>query len=835
MNYPKKPTEEQLEVFRKYYEGEILVLQKAIFESLNDEQRKDPANYTWRWCPAYYDKEKKPGECLTPVQNKIFLSPWEALRHGCWVGAYPPEGFIYRDHDKPSDLYDDEIQKTHGHFSKKKHCGHTLHKTALKLSDVKNKTYDYPDLGFQGEICRHGKKPVWPPGTAKGMDQVITHRSNSIAKWTDFGGELEARIKSESEEKVAKIGKGSKKTYPAVQDKEGATLEEGGRNYFLVIAIGRRLRDLGICHKDMNDAIDFANRTFCHPPVDEGKARSIHKQMKREARQEGLRSRNRLIWVDREDGAPDTIRKSLKALGWDFRTLRGGIIQWRRFEGQWKEDKLRNIVDKASEECEAKIRLVRNIRIEKIYNKEKPKLKADSDRKDEETEIFESRGYWVKTTMAISEFSFNDKKVEKCIRNWAFGNFHDKFRIYIAPFKWDARRLARQYGYGNWKDTQRDGWIIWRIMDMFTQRHSPRDKQGIVKYDKFIEDPEEYAVWQQPLIMLQAIWRLLNPGYSLTEFLWNFGPEGSYKNRSRELLLPASIREDMYNSNLVYTQQTEAKVNRQRRCGVFSEFDEAETMKHADLKRYFTAGKVLHEAKYEEINERIPWMDVPVFSTNKFDALPPTDTGNRRFVPRTQFLDEKHAKRIENGESKAAIDKEIQAMFDEHRDVMWTQALALYLMKIPPAMPEGLEVMRVAAVQNASGLTEIRATLVRFFIQRILEWKDDDSGIAIKEVAKMLNKSSRAISPEMRKIHVEFGGDGKTITERHGGDPMACYPIKTLQIPPHYKDLAREIKKSLQGPLGGMKKPEEVIAERRQKKDEECNHKSGDKDYFTGA
>ena len=94
---------------------------------------------------------------------------------------------------------------------------------------------------------------------------------------------------------------------------------------------------------------------------------------------------------------------------------------------------------------------------------------------------------------------------------------------------------------------------------------------------------------------------------------------------------------------------------------------------------------------------------------------------------------------------------------------------------------------------------------------------------------------SRAISPEMRKIHVEFGGDGKTITERHGGDPMACYPIKTLQIPPHYKDLAREIKKSLQGPLGGMKKPEEVIAERRQKKDEECNHKSGDKDYFTGA
>lgn len=797
---PRKPTQEQLDYFKKYYEEEILVMQTAIHESLSEEERQDKANYKWQWCPAYYDRHKDPEKCLTPDQSKYFFSPFEALEHKDkyghthpWFGAIPPKGYIYLDHDKPNNLYDEEIEKSHGHRSKKKHCGHILHKTKLKPDEMTAETYEFDSFGFVGEICAHGVRPIWVPGTAKGLDQVITHRRNHITNISPANEELEEQIRRRCETKSVKLTKNSKKTFRIIQDWEGFQLNEGGRNYFLAVSVGRYLRDLGINYEDMNSVIDFANHQFCNPPVEEGQVKGIHKQMEKEAKEHELRSQNHLIWVEREDGSPDIIRKAMEKLGWQFRNIRGGFVQAKKGSGDWEDIKLSQKIDDIFIQLCAEIRLVHSFSVEKIYKNQSEKSvekkkpgRPKSEKTEDKTEMekVEMSDYYVKAFIDIKHFTISRDLVGRTIAKIARDNYFDCFRDFLVPLAGSAWKLAKHYGRRNWKATK-DDFICWTFMDSFCQRTNPLNKYGFKKYEDFGEFPREYTEWQLPFLMICCIARTLNPGCHIEEMLWNAGPEGCYKNKSREWMFPKEMRMDCYQGGLKFNKNENA-VNRKRRGNVISEFDDNE-MNYADFKRYFTMPNNKHEEKYEELNTRLKWDDALVFSSNIVDALPKTEYGNRRIYYVPQYPLEEFTQRImgedgvENEIAKKELDKMVEGRFDEFRIRLWTEGLALYFMHVEPGMPEGLEKYRLQAAQSASGITKIKDKIRELFIDRMATPSLDR--ISIPEIAEDLEMNSRDVSKYIRDVHLEFGGDGKTTTGRHRGKPERSYKTDKLKPP----------------------------------------------------
>lgn len=806
--YPDQPRQEQLDYFKKYYEEEILVMESEIYENLTEDERKDKANYSWQWCPAYYSKEKEPDNCLNPDQKKYFFSPWEALKHRDqygrtypWLGAVPPKGYIYLDHDKPSDLYDREIENSHGHKSRKKHCGHILHKTNLKREEMTASTYKLESLGFVGEICGHGIRPIWVPGSAKGVDQVITHRRNHNTNISPLDEKIEEQIRRHNETKSVKFTKRSKKTFRVVKDWEGFQINEGGRNYFLAVSVGRYLRDLGINYVDMNNFINFANYQFCNPPVEEGKIKGIHKQMEKEAKELKLRSENHLIWVDGEDGDPDIIRKALEKLGWQFRVIRGGFVQAKKGNGIWEDVKLGQTIDKVFVQMCSKIRLVNHFSVEKVYKNEtenteekrgpgRPRSKKTEDKT--EMEKVEMENYYVIASIDIKRFTISAELVGKTIACIAWENYFDCFRDFLVPLVKPAWKLAKHYGRGNWKATK-DDFICWTFMDSFCQRTNPLNKHGFKKYDDFGEFPPEYTDWQLPFLMICAISRLLNHGCHIEEMLWNAGPEGCYKNKSREWMFPKEMRMDCHQGGLKL-EKNENAVNRKRRGNVFSEFDDNE-MRYSDFKRYFTAPNSKHEEKYEELNTRIKWDDVLVFSSNVVEALPKSEYGNRRIYYVSQYPLEEFTQRImgedgiENEIAKKELDKMVEARFDEFREQLWTEGLALIFMRIEAGMPAGLEKYRLQAAQSASGIIKIKNTIWELFIDRMAD--PHLNLISIAEIAEDLQMNSRDISKYIRDVHLEFGGDGKTTTGRHRGKAEKSY--KTDKLKPPTESLEKDL------------------------------------------
>lgn len=797
---PRKPTQEQLDYFKKYYEEEILVMEAAIYDGLSEEERKDKANYTWQWCPAYYDRNKEPEKSLTPNQGKYFFSPWEALKykngHGQaypWFGAIPPKGYIYLDHDKPSELYDKQIESAHGHRSKKKHCGHILHKTKLKPEEMSAATYEFESLGFVGEICGFGIRPIWVPGTAKGVDQVITHRRNHNTSLSLLNEELEEQIRRRSEIRSVQLTKNSKKTFRIIQDWEGFQLNEGGRNYFLAVSVGRYLRDLGINYEDMSSVLDFANHQFCNPPVEEGKIKNIYKQMEKEAKDLNLRSENHLIWVEKEDGNPDIIRTAIKKLGWEFRSIRGGFVQAKKSNGIWEDIKLSQKVDDISVQLCSRIRLAYSFSVEKIYKnrsekveeKKKPgRPRFEKTEDNTEMEQVEMGDYYAKAFLDIKHFAISTELVGKTIAKMARDNYFDCFRDFLVPLAKPAWKLAKRYGRGNWKATRND-FICWAFMDGFCQRTNPLNKHGFKKHDDFGEFPREYTEWQLPFLMICSIARTLTPGCHIEEMLWNGGPEGCYKNKSREWMFPKDMRADCYQEGLELNKNENA-VNRKRRGNVLSEFDDNK-INHSNFKRYVTMSISKHEEKYEELNTRLKWDDVLVFSSNIVDALPKSEYGNRRIYYVPQYPLEEFTQRImgEDGEeneiAKKDLDKIVEGKFDEARERLWTEGLALYFMHIKPGMPEGLEKYRLQAAQSASGITRIKNSIRELFLDRMADPSLDR--ISIAEIAEDLEMNSRDISNYIRDVHLEFGGNGKTTTGRHRGKPERSYKTDKLNPP----------------------------------------------------
>ena len=808
-------TDEQKEIITKWYEEEIKPIEREAYNNLDEEGRKNKLNWKFSFCPCYWSsKPNKQGEIVCHPDQSVEVRKFSPIKffdnsRVANIGVYPPlTGYLYYDFDKPSPVFKEKIQQIHGHYSKKEDCGHLLMRTKLTRGDVANKTFHIVGI-FDGEVARHGLKPVFTPGTIKVKGGPITHRSNGITKTCKAPAEIDDHIKEQCQQSSVKLNRANKATYKVIKDKQTGQTElgEGGRNFFLAVSIGRRLNEIGIVQPHIRQTIQWANEKFCNPEVDENKVDNIFKQMTREAEQNGIRSENHLIWMDDYDGPYDVIKKGLLSLGWDFRTLRGGLFQYRKNNSEWKSAKLGEIISNAGEELENYVRVIKSINVRKVplkkegrdddKNKDK---KPDPKEKENETTV-EMDDYKVIVFMRIEEFDYADKKVEKAIKNWAVNNRYDIFgNEVLKPVRWDAKRLARKYGKGNWEATL-DDFIIWSFMDRFCQRHCPKNEHGVDKFEGYGEQPPEYTRWQLPLIMLQTIWRMRYPGYPIDEFIWNIGPEGTFKNKSREWLFPEDIRSDCYMENLTYSSKTEAATNRKRRSNVISEFDEAETIRHADLKRYFSAGKVLHEEKYEELNVKMQWMDAVVFSTNKADALPPVEFGNRRFWTITQYPKDEITKMIyEDGMSKDQVDKMVLAMFDENRQRLWTEAFALYLMGIKPESPPGLEAIRIKAVQKASGLEEMHRVIRNMMVANIKNMTDNDKKqVFIADLAELLGKNSREIGTEARKIHIELGGNGEAMirTNPNTNRKAKCFVLDGLKAPEEESEVTKDVKEAV--------------------------------------
>lgn len=776
-------TKKQKEIIADYYENEILPLENKIYQSLSEEERKDELNYRFIFCPCWWAlKPNKEGEIKSePSQTRKlwkhdpreFFDWKDSKRELANLGVYPPNGFLYYDFDKPSPFFNENVEKTHGHRSMKKDCGHLLMKTELKEHETRNCTYVLDGV-FEGEVCRRGLKPAFAPGAIKIKGGPITHYSNNVVDFIDSNEDIDEAIRSKSNKTHKVKASAGDKTNRIITDKKGG-VGKGERHFHVAASIGYRLVEQGIIFPHIEKWIHHFNKTACNPPLDDYEMERICKQLQDKIQDDGIRAKNHLINVRGEDGPFDVIERSLRSLGWDFRIIRGGVFQYRKGNTPWESGKFKEVFVDASYELLNDVRLL-------VGDFTLTPVQSDKKKKDNKKDSKPENNRDMKVTMNIKNLDYPDGKIEKVIKRWACKNFYDFFRAEILnKVAWDGFKLAKKYGKGNWNNTLND-FIIWNFLDRFCQRTCPKDKNGINKYEGYGEQPEIYTRWQVPLIMLQAITRTMKPGYDINEFIWNIGPEGCFKNKSRMWLFLPAVQNLCYVENLTYESRTEDKTNRKRRGNVISEFDEAETIKPADLKRYFSAGNVKHEEKYEEFDVLMEWEDCVVFSTNKPDALPPALLGNRRFVVMTQYPLDKYTKRIyEDGESKHSISAEVRAEFFKHHTRLWTEAFALYCMRIEPLVPEGLESIRQTATEKASGLDVITDKIRSLFIDRIK--RKDTTPVFVSEFKEITGKNY-GLNEHIRRVHIELGGNGKpSLSKDLNRKRNQCYRVEDLKMP----------------------------------------------------
>ena len=664
----------------------------------------------------------------------------------------------------PNDKFKEYYAKTWGHTgTKPEGCGHLLFRCNDPHVSMTNATLTI--FGSSVELCRKGSRPAFAPGSCKVKGGGVTHHWNKIETVLDEPEEfrrerINATNLSSSYSTPSKSKKGIKKD---------PIIKEGGRHFFIAVTIGRWLLDNLINKEQREEYMNFANQKFVEPELPDKDMQSIFNQMDREAEEQELVCDKILMEEKLGDGKPTKIRKSLKALGWDFRRARGYTFECKISGGDWEALDINHASQFARNALMDDVRHTKGIGPSSNI-KPSSKNKEESDKKID---------------FPIDHFSPIVGDVKGVIREIAHNNPYDYFGEYLKPFEEKAKEQAEKYGKGNWKATLKD-LKIWSFKEKICQRTPPLGMLG----RGFGEQPYEYWQWQYPIIMLSAIWRLKNPGYELDEMVWNMGPQGCFKNKGRAWLFPADIRNKCYASGLKLTRHNEAKINRIRRKMVISEFDESENISLSDMKRYFTTPVTEHEAKYEEETHEIHWQDVVVFSTNKSDSFPIDLDEQRRLVVQSTYPKEDFTKMIQEGEtegykfkkgmSKKKLDEKVEGIvFKDLRDGLWTDALTLYYMGIQPCLPGELEKERKKAMTTATGAERLEPIIIEAFKEA--QNNKERSYVLSCELAELCGKPPNQIGIFANKIHKSLGGDGsKPISKEQN---KRGYPCDKLNIP----------------------------------------------------
>ena len=711
------------------------------------------------FCSTYYDA--KNNDKLAPNQKKYDYQP-KGNEDALGLGV--PEGFILYDFDlPPNEKFRKYYKKTWGHTgTKPEGCGHLLFRCKdlhSSMTSAKLKIF-----GSDVDLCRKGYRPVFTPGSCKIKGGGITHHWNKIEEVLDEPEEFrEARMAASNSTPSYSKPSTSKKGI-----KRDPVIKEGGRHFFMAVQIGRWLLDNLINKKQREEYMTFANKKYVEPMLSDEDMQSIFKQMDKEAKERELVCNKILMEANIGEGDPTKIRESLKALGWEFRRVRGDTFEYKKPGKEWEALDITHASQFASNALSDDVRYTIGIKIE-------TKKAEKTDKEDH------------KLAFPITHFKPADLKVKSTILEVAHNNRYDYFEEYLKPFEEKAKKQAEKYGIGNWKDTLED-LKIWKFKEKICQRTPPPGMKSI----GFGEQPYEYWQWQYPIIMLSAIWRTKHPGYEVEEMIWNMGPQGCYKNKGRSWLFPGDIRKKCYASGLKLTPHNEAKMNRIRRKMVISEFDEAEKISIDDMKRYFTTSVTEHEAKYEEDTREIQWQDVIVFSTNKPNAFPPTLDDQRRLIvqtsyPKPEFTEmiqkgEIDGKKIKKGMSKKTLDEKIEGVvFKQLRDELWMDALTLYYMEIPPCLPGELETERIKAMVTATGADQLEPIIMNAFIEA--HKRDNNRYVLSSELAELCEKPANQIGVLANKIHKSLGGSGSKAIYKEGN--RKGYKCEDIIIPPN--------------------------------------------------
>ena len=626
-------------------------------------------------------------------------------------------------------------------------CGHLLFRCKDTHASMTNATLTV--FGSSVELCRKSYRPAYTPGSRKIKGGGITHHWNKIETVLDEPEEFR-------KERIAATNSASTSTYskPSTAKKgikRDPIIKEGGRHHFIAVEIGYWLLENLINKEQREEYMNFANQKYVDPPLTDEDMQSIFKEMDKKAKVQELVCNKILMETNIGDGKPTKIKKSLAKLGWDFRRARGYTFECKRPGGDWEALDINHASQFACNSLMDNVRYTRGIR---------PSKKKDDERQ---------------TEFPIEHFSPSEAHVKGVIRQMAHDNPFDYFGDYLSQFEEKAKEQAKKYGKDKWKATLKD-LTIWKFKEEICQRTPPPE----MKERGYGEQPYEYWQWQYPIIMLSAIWRLKHPGYELDEMIWNMGPQGCFKNKGRAWLFPEDIRSKCYASGLKLTPNNEAKINRVRRKMVISEFDESEKISLNDMKRYFTTPVTEHEAKYEEETHEILWEDVVVFSTNKPNAFPIDLDEQRRLVVQTSYPLPKYTEKIRKGMSKKELDKNVKKFgFDRFRDRLWTDALTLYYMEIPPCLPGELEEERKRAMVIATGADQLKPIIMDAFMEA--HKRDHNRYVLSSDLAELCEKPANQIGKLANKIHKSLGGKGSKSIYKAGN--RKGFPCEDITIP----------------------------------------------------
>ena len=194
-------------------------------------------------------------------------------------------------------------------------------------------------------------------------------------------------------------------------------------------------------------------------------------------------------------------------------------------------------------------------------------------------------------------------------------------------------------------------------------------------------------MWASRFVFLGAVWRAFKPGTKLDETPILIGPQGIGKSTAIRLCLPPEYPFWFTDGlHLGADPKTRAEAVQGRVIVEASEMTGVTRAELESLKTFLAAtddGAV--RFAYDRYTEPRPRRWVMVGTTNAPECLPNDLGGNRRFVPL---------------ELKGGSPGKIEPYFDEHREQLWAEAVALYHAGEQAWLPYSLQSAQRAATEQ---------------------------------------------------------------------------------------------------------------------------------------
>ena len=114
--------------------------------------------------------------------------------------------------------------------------------------------------------------------------------------------------------------------------------------------------------------------------------------------------------------------------------------------------------------------------------------------------------------------------------------------------------------------------------------------------------------------------------------------------------------------------------------------------------------------------------------------------------------------------------------FDTFRDRLWTEALTLYYMGIPPCLPGELEEERKKAMITATGAEQLEPIIIEAFIDA--HKRAEKRYVLSSELAELCDMPANQVGILATKIHRSMGGKGsKSIYKENNKKGYKCDDI----------------------------------------------------------